>query len=80
MCYRPSCKCNSHSAIQETLMVYYFAHHSPPFFPIFGQTKEVQAKTTYLRSILILSSHIRLDLPSGLFPLSYGKPYELMTH
>jgi len=80
MGYRPSCKCNSPSAIQEKLMVHYLVHYSPPFFPFFGQTKEVQAKTTYLRSILILSSHIRLGLPSGLFPLSYGKPYDLMTH
>jgi hypothetical protein len=69
----------SPSSIQETLMVNYLVHNSRPLVPVFSQTTEAQAKTTNLRSTLILFSHLRLCVPSGIFPLSYGK-YRVISY
>jgi hypothetical protein len=53
--------------------VHYRVHKSPPPIPVVSQINPVH--TTHpisLRSILIVSTHLRLGLPSGLFP--YGLP------
>jgi hypothetical protein len=39
--------------------------------PILGQIAAVHTIPSYLRSILILSSHLRPGLPSGLFPSGF---------
>jgi hypothetical protein len=42
-----------------------------PLVPIISQINPIQTIRTYLRSILILSTHLRLGLPSGLFPSAF---------
>ena len=50
-------------------MVHYRIHKCPPPVPIFSQLDPVHTPYfTSWRSILILSSHLSLGLPSGLFP------------
>jgi hypothetical protein len=70
----PSWEAGGHSVTQEFTnilwnpKVYYRVHKSPPLVLIVGQINSVH--TTHripLRSILILSTHLRLGLPSGLF-------------
>jgi len=52
--------------------VHYHIYKSPPPVPILSQINPVHAPhPTYWRSILILSSHLYLGLPSGLFPSSF---------
>ena len=46
--------------------VHYRTHKRPPPVPILGQPNP-----TYWRSVLILSTHLRLGLPSGLFPSGF---------
>jgi hypothetical protein len=48
--------------------VHYHAHNSPPLAPILSHINPVHTTPSYLRSILILSTHLHLGLPSGLFP------------
>jgi hypothetical protein len=50
-------------------MVHYRVHNSPPLGPILSQIDQIHTRS--LRSILILSSHLRLGLPSGLFPSGF---------
>jgi len=55
-------------------MVHYRIHKSPPpqSVHILSHSNPVHAPyPTSLRSILILSSHLRLGLPSGLFPSGF---------
>jgi hypothetical protein len=72
-----SLKTNSPSASQETVSilwnpkVHYRDHNSSPIIPILRPINPVHAKENDLRSILILSSHLRLRLPSGLFPSGF---------
>jgi hypothetical protein len=48
--------------------VHYCVHKSPLLAPIPSQINPVHIPITYLKkTILILSSHLRLGLPSGLF-------------
>jgi hypothetical protein len=71
---RHSCEANSFSASQEiphilwNPEVRYRIHKSTPPFPILSQLNSVHAHPTPWRSILILSSHLRLDLASGRLP------------
>jgi len=51
---------------------HYRIHKCPPHFPILSQLDPPKTPhSTTWRSILILSSHLRLGLPSGLFPSSF---------
>jgi hypothetical protein len=47
--------------------VHYRAHKSLPPVPTLSQINPIHTIPSYLRSILILFTHIRLGLPSGLF-------------
>ena len=52
--------------------VHYRTHKRPPPVPILCQLNPVHIPhPTYWRSILILSTHLRLGLPSGLFPSGF---------
>ena len=70
----PSWEANLFSAIQEiprifcNPKVHYRIHKCLPLVPILSQFDPVH---TSWRSILILFSHLRLGLPSGLFPSGF---------
>jgi hypothetical protein len=49
-------------------MVHYRVHKSPPMVSVLRQINPVDTTPSYLISSLILSTHLRLGLPSGLFP------------
>jgi hypothetical protein len=52
--------------------VYYRVHRSPPLVPILSQISPFHITPSYsLRSILVLSFHLRLRLLSGLFPSGF---------
>jgi hypothetical protein len=74
----PSLETNRFSASQEILSslwnqkVHYQIHNSPPPVPTLSQINPFHAPiTTFWRSILTLSSHLRLGLPSGLLPSGF---------
>ena len=48
--------------------VHHRIHKCPPCVPILSQLHPVSTPPTSRRYILILSSHLRLGLPNGLFP------------
>ena len=71
----PSWQANSSSACQEipcilsNPKIHYRIHKNQPPIPIPSEINPVHAfHPTFLRSVLILSSQIRLGLPSGVFP------------
>ena len=75
---RPSWEANRFSASQEiprilwNPKVHYRCHKWPPSVPILSQLGPVHnPHPTSWRSTLILSSHLRLGLPSGFFPLRF---------
>ena len=69
----PSSEANRSSASQEishilsNLKVHYRVHERPSLVPILIHIDTNYALPTALRSFSILSSHLRLGLPSGLF-------------
>ena len=74
----PSWEANWFAASQEILRisrnpkVHYRTHKRPPSISILGQPNPVHIPTsTSWRSILILSTHLRLSLPSGLLPSGF---------
>ena len=73
-----SWEANRFSASQEILRilwnpkVHYRIHKCPPPVPNLSQLDTVHTPTSnFLKIYLILSSHLRLGLPSGLFPLGF---------
>jgi hypothetical protein len=48
--------------------VRYFIHKSPPLVPIPSLTNPVHSTPSFPRSILILSTHLHIGIPSGRFP------------
>jgi hypothetical protein len=73
----PSWEAANCAATQElpsilwNLKVHHRVHKSPPLVPILSQIDPVHTTPSYLRSILILSTYLRLGLPSGLFPSGF---------
>jgi hypothetical protein len=52
--------------------VHYRVHKSPPLAPILSQIDPIPTIPSYLsKIILILSTHLRLGLPSRLFPSGF---------
>ena len=52
------------------LKVHYRTHKHPPHISILGPPNPVHVPTSW-RSIILLSTHLRLGLPSGLFPTGF---------
>jgi len=81
---RPSWGANRFSVSQEippifwNPKVHYCIHKCPPPVPILSQLDPVHTPTSW-RSILILSSHLSLGLPSGLFPSGFPTKTLYMT-
>ena len=74
----PSREANRFSASQEiphilwNPKINFHCQKSPPTAPILSQLDSVHTPSShFLKSILILSSHLRLGLPSGLFPSEF---------
>jgi hypothetical protein len=56
----------------KNLKIHHRTHNSPPPVPVLRQSNPIHTpKPISLRSILIPSSHLRLSLPSGLFPSGF---------
>jgi hypothetical protein len=74
----PSCEATSCAATQEIPnilwdpKVHYHVHKSPPLVPTLNiSIQSILPPPIFLRSILRLSTHLRLGLPSGLFPSGF---------
>jgi hypothetical protein len=72
----PSWEASNCAATQEIPVLWnpkfhYHVHKSPPLVLILSQIDPVHTTSSYLRSILILSTHLHLGLPSGLFPSGF---------
>jgi hypothetical protein len=65
----PFLRCRQLCSYSRTLQqVHYRAYKSPSLVPILSQINPILSHPISLRSILVLSTHLRLSLPSGLFP------------
>ena len=53
------------------LIVHYCIHKRPPPVPIPSQLDPVHIPTSHFQKIQLISSHLRLGLPSGLFPSGF---------
>jgi hypothetical protein len=78
----PSWEANRIVASQEISRIlgnpkaHYRIHKCPPLATILSQLDPVHTSTsTFWRSILILSFHLRLDLPSHIFPSGFTAKY-----
>jgi hypothetical protein len=73
----PSWEAANRAATQElpsilwNLKIHYRIHKSHPPVPILNQINSVHTIPSYLRYILILSTHLRLGLHSGLSPTGF---------
>jgi hypothetical protein len=73
----PSWEATNCTAIQELTSillnpkVLYCAHKIPPNGAVLNQINPIHTTPSYLRSILILSTHLGLGLPGGLFPSGF---------
>jgi hypothetical protein len=73
----PSWETSSYTATQElpnilwNLKVQYHIHRSPQQVLILSQINPVHTSPSYLRYILILSTHLHFGLPSGLHPSGF---------
>jgi hypothetical protein len=74
----PSREAASRSATQElpnilwNTNVYYLIHKNPPLVPTLSQMNPINTTQTYIsRPILLLSCHLILGLPNGLFPSGF---------
>jgi hypothetical protein len=69
----PSWEAAIYAAVQElpnilwNPRVHYRVHKSPPLVPILSQINPVHTNPSYLRFTILLPTHLRLVLPSGLF-------------
>jgi hypothetical protein len=85
--HSPSWKANRFAASQEiprilwNPKVHYRIHKCPPHVSILNQLNPVHTPTYYFLKIrLILSSHLRLGLPSGLFPWGFSIKTQYTPH
>jgi len=76
----PSSKSSSSSDSQETprtlwnQKIHHRIHKSAPLVPILTQLNNIHILTAYsLRSVLILSTHLDIGLPSSLYPSCFLK-------
>jgi hypothetical protein len=80
---RPSWEAASRSATHEFSNIlcnpkaHYGVHKSPPLAPVL---QSIPTHHISLRSILILSSHLRIGLPSGLFPTKIIYAFLFYSH
>ena len=77
MVHSPSWEANWFAASQKiprisrNPKVHFRTHKRPPPVSILGQPNPVHVPTSHIIEILILSTHPRLGLPSGLFPSGF---------
>jgi hypothetical protein len=69
----PTCETELPSSLWN-MKVHYRVRKSPPLVPILNHINPIHTIPSYLRSILILSTHLRLGSPSGL-PLAFQPIY-----
>jgi hypothetical protein len=63
---------NKCPSILRNPKVHYHVHKSPPLVPILSQSNPIHPIPSYLSKILlILSTYLRLGLPSGLLPSGF---------
>jgi hypothetical protein len=66
-------------AVSQNLKVHYRVHKSLPLVRILSQINSIHTVSYYLISILILSSQLRINLPSCPFPLVFPPKSHIHT-